>query len=391
MRTGIVVPPATLDELVEALDEALLLDGPRVRRALDGALTAYRGQPWRHPALAPQSYPDDPGTLERLLDGFLAGQVHQPAWVVRGHGAERGNGAVPAVAPMAAIQRAAGVLSPHIDYARGGLLYARTWEAALPAVESAEVVVIFGTDHAGGAGQLTPTVQRYATPWGPLPTDLNAVEALATAVGRELAFAEELHHRGEHSIELAAVWLHWALRRAGRRDDLPPVVAILCGSFHPYVQCAQAGEPAAGPRHEACSPSTPEEPPHGAAMAALAEVIGTRRALVVAAADLAHVGPAFGDPLGLSQGAKEALAACDARILAPVLQGDGEAFLAALRAVQDRYRVCGLPPIYWSLHLLHTLRGGPVPGRLTGYAQCPADATAGSVVSIAGALWEAPA
>ena len=75
------------------------------------------------------------------------------------------------------------------------------------------MVVIFGTDHAGSAGRLTPTRLPYATPWGPLPLDVEAVDALSAALGEGVAFGEELHHRREHSIELAAAWLHWGLRR----------------------------------------------------------------------------------------------------------------------------------------------------------------------------------
>ena len=99
-------------------------------------------------------------------------------------------------------------------------------------------MVIFGTDHAGSAGALTLTRQRYATPWGPFPQDYAVVEGLVAALGEEAAFAEELHHRSEHSIELATVWLHWLLREAGRSDDLPPLVPVLCGSFAPFTHGA---------------------------------------------------------------------------------------------------------------------------------------------------------
>ena len=190
-----------------------------------------------------------------------------------------------------------------------------------------------------------------------------------------MAFGEELHHRREHSIELAAAWLHWGLRRCGRQGDpLPPLVPVLCGSFHPYVQ-------------EGC-PLPEGDPVLAGALDALARAVGGRKALVVSAADLAHVGPAFGDRAPLDGAAREALARSDADLLGPALSGSAAGFLEALRAGCDRTRVCGLPPTYWTLRLLERLKGGPLPGRLTGYQQCPAGEAFGSVVSIAGILWQ---
>jgi AmmeMemoRadiSam system protein B len=128
--------------------------------------------------------------------------------------------------------------------------------------------------------------------------------------------------------------------------------------------------------------------PLAAALAVLRETLVGRRTLVVAAADLAHVGPAFGDAEPLAAAEKAALAAADAALLERVAAGDATGFLGLLRAQGDRWRVCGLPPTYWALRLLEQVHGSAVPGRLAGYDQCPADETGGSVVSIAGMLWE---
>lgn len=388
-RTGSTLPAGTVERLVDALDGALLLDSPRYRQALARAVDEYRSRPFRQPTIAGRGYPAEGGALDdRLRDyapDWAAGaaveaieRAPQPALA--------GGVRPPELVPMSRLgpQRpAGGVLSPHIDYQRGGPLYAATWEAAIPAVATADVVVLFGTDHHGSAGRLTPTRLPYATPWGTLPLDGAGVDALSAVLGESAAFEEELHHRREHSIELAAVWLHWALRRSGREGpDLPPLLPVLCGSFYPYTQPAGEG-PGACPVPE-------DEPALDGVVEALAAAAGGRRVLVVAAADLAHVGPAFGDPAGLDGAAKVALAASDARLLAPALGGSAGDFLAALRAASDRTRVCGLPPTYWALRLLERLAGRPVPGRLAGYRQCPADDAFGSVVSIAGALWDLP-
>ncbi|NLE76833.1 MAG: AmmeMemoRadiSam system protein B [Chloroflexi bacterium] len=339
VRTGRLMAEEKLAALVAQLDEALLLEGSRAEAALAEALRRYRSAPYRAPASAGGAYPAEPEALRELLEGYLA--------------------ATPSPASTEAAWR--GLVSPHIDYARGGAVYAGVWGAAAQAVSQADLVIIFGTDHAGSPGRLTLTTQQYATPWGLLPTEMGVVQAVAEALGPEVAFAEELHHRHEHAIELAAVWLHYL---AGKRP--PGLVPVLCGSFAPFV----AGERVAA-----------QDPALNACLAALTEATAGRQVLVVAAADLAHVGPAFGDPTPLGWAERARLQAADEALLAALEAGDAEAFLAAIADEGDRRRVCGLPPIYMALRFL-----GQSQGVRAGYALCPADAQGGSLVSVCGAL-----
>jgi AmmeMemoRadiSam system protein B len=240
-------------------------------------------------------------------------------------------------------------------------VYAEVWRSAAEAARQAELVILFGTDHQGSDGTLTLTRQSYATPWGTLPTDVGVVDALVNVLGDDAVFGEELHHRHEHSIELAAIWLHFV------RDGQPlPVVPILCGSFGGFV----LGESA---------PAGYE--PFEAAVAVLKEVMAKRRVLVVAAADLAHMGPAFGDRHGLDFIGRAQMRNADERLLQTVYAGDAEAFYGALESEGDRRHVCGLPPIYLTLRLLGRSQGEPA-----GYAQCPADPHRMSFVSIAGVV-----
>jgi hypothetical protein len=257
------------------------------------------------------------------------------------------------------VQPVRAVLSPHIDYRRGGQVYGDVWRAAAHACRAAELAIIFGTDHHGGDGALTLTCQSFGTPWGVLPTDTSLVKDLAAAIGNEDAFAEELHHRDEHSIELAAVWLHFA-----RQGQPLPIVPILCGGFGRFV--AGDEEPRDNPRFEA-------------ALRVLREALAARRTLVVAAADLAHMGPAFGDAYGLDFVGRAQMRQADERLLAGVCTGDASAVLQQIKDEQDRRHICGLPPIYLTLRLLGTTHGTPA-----GYALCPADPEGQSFVSIAG-------
>lgn len=343
VRAGVRMAPGLLERLVSDLDEALLLDNERSASARGEAVAAYRRLPYRPLTLDGASYPADPQEAKAQLQAYV--DALAPAEALPGTTSIRG------------------VVSPHIDYQRGSPVYAQVWREAAAAAREAELAIIFGTDHQGSPGLLTLTRQNYATPWGTLPTDADAIDALAGALGEESLLAEELHHRGEHSIELAAVWLHFV------RDGEPlPVVPVLCGSFGEFVE--GVGHPS---RHE----------PFQVAVDTLRAVMASRRTLVVAAADLAHVGPAFGGQRIVDFIARAQLQAADQRLLETVYAGDAEAFFAQIQAEGDRRNVCGVPPIYLTLRLL-----GESKGRPAGYAVCPADPQGTSLVTIAGVVLE---
>lgn len=346
LRTGLRLAPAELEEILAQLDAALLLEGPRIEAARAAALAAYRAAPHRPPALAGVVYPESPQELATQLGADVA------------RGAALADGALPEM--DCNLREIRGVVSPHIDYQRGGPVYGRVWSLASAAAAEAELVIAFGTDHSGSAGTWTLTEQHYATPWGILPTERRLVAALDEIFG-PAARAEELHHRTEHSLELALVWLHYV--RGGRSV---PVVPIICGSFHEVTQ----GDA-----------SLLDDARYEAALALLRDAMRVRRTLVVVGADLAHVGPAFGDPRPLGEAERAAVRAADEESLRAVCAGDASAFLALSRAETDARRLCGLPPLYFALRLL-----APARGAVVAYDQCPADAQRGSWVTIAGVL-----
>jgi MEMO1 family protein len=103
---------------------------------------------------------------------------------------------------------------------------------------------------------------------------------------------------------------------------------------------------------------------------------------VIAGADLAHVGPRFGDPWPVGPAERARVEADDRALLAPVAAGDAGAFFAEAARQGDRNRICGLSPIYALLSLLPA--GG---GRLLRYGQWP---DPGGTVSYASMAFEAP-
>jgi AmmeMemoRadiSam system protein B len=345
IRAGLRCSQSDLEQFVDQLDRALMLHNERFLEACDAALARYHQAPHRPPSSAGGSYPSDPDELAAMLDSYLAESIPSA------HSASDG------AAPF----KGRGLVSPHIDYERGGVVYAQVWKRATDAAREAEVAVIWGTDHNGGEGTLTLTRQHYATPYGVLPTATGVVDAVTDAIGPELAFEEELHHISEHSIELVAVWLHHV------RERQPiELVPILCGSFHHFISTPY--EPAS-------------DPTFTRAMRALKEALDGRSALVVAAGDLAHVGPAFGDAIPVDFARRARLAAADDALIETICAGDAEVFYRQIEAENDRRNVCGLAPIYFTLRLL-----GETTGERAGYERCPADQNGTSWVSVCGVV-----
>ena len=341
-QLGEEVPLAIVAEALAELERAYLLINERFEAQRRRLLDEYRSQPYRPPALADLSYPAAPDDLADLFRQYGADDDESEAEPWRGRG----------------------VVSPHIDYGRGGPVYARVWRRAAPSVRQADIVLIFGTDHNGRPGSITLTSQPYATPYGVLPTDPALIDRLAESIGPEAAYAEELNHRNEHSVELSAVWLHHTFHQAGRAPC--PMIPILIGSFHHFL-------------HNGAHPA--DHPPFNRFLAALREATRDRRVLAVASVDLAHVGPAFGDSFGMDAQRRARLADQDQQLMAAALRGDAADYYRQIWNVGDRNRICGFSPLYLMLRFLETSGG-----RQVAYDQCPADPTDTSLVSICGLL-----
>lgn len=340
VRFGLRLPQEVVENLVQQFDQALLLKTETFDRAVQQAVSEYRAAPFRSAALAGPSYPSDPDALRQMLQEYM----------------DSLNG-VPQSPPTSR-----GLISPHIDYQRGGPTYAHVWASAAEAVRQAELVIIFGTDHNGSRGTLTLTRQSYASPLGVMPTDQELVDRLAEVLGPENAFAEELHHRGEHSIELALVWLQYL-----RHGEPCPTLPVLCGSFE-HIMVGQTDIEA--------------EARYGAFVDILRGEIAHRRTIVVAAGDLAHLGPAFDGP-PLDAVAQAQMKADDEALMDTLCRGNATEFLKFMQTGQYQRNVCGLSSFYFTLSVLGQTRGQTI-----FYERCPADINTTSFVSVCGIVLE---
>ena len=101
---------------------------------------------------------------------------------------------------------------------------------------------------------------------------------------------------------------------------------------------------------------------------ALGETVAAsgRRVAFIAGADLAHMGPRFGDPAPVGPAELAVIDREDRELLAAVEAGDADGFFESVRRDNDRRRTCGLSPIYALLRAL-----GGAKGTLRRYGQWP--------------------
>ena len=350
------IPEEVLNDLLSRLDEMMLLANGAYVDEIQRRIEEYRELPARDPALANVAYPGSAEDLRGYLDGF-AFPYMKPDDEQSGQAqVDLRSGELKAI------------ISPHIDFERGGDSYGMIWEQVRGQLQDVELFVVFGTDHNGDGPRLTLTSQDYQTPLGSLQTDSELVDELAMILSSDDSvedhpFGDELNHIKEHSIELATVWLHRALGQSKAK-----MLPVLCGSFGRLLADG--------------APDLAEHPQISAVIDHLQKVASERRTVFIAAADLAHVGPAFGDSELMpaeSEGRKRVQSE-DEALLESIVNGDRQAFFESIKSNSDQNKICGLAPIYMTLWA-----SGATSGTWNGYQQCQADEADTSFVSIVGA------
>ena len=316
-RYGHEPAPADIESLVRRLDEAGMLESEAFRERRDRAHEAFLSAPVRPPAHSGAAYPADPKEAQEKVESFrqesadLEEEGDRPAGTLRA------------------------LVAPHVDLRVGGACSALAYRL-LEEAPQVKTVVVLGTAHACPHPAWIVLEKPYDTPLGPVPVDEKACRRLALA---SPSTAEELYlHRREHSVEFQALFLA-ALRRAGRDIRIVPV---LCGSLR-------------GEDGEAEVPS-PDADPFLVTLRELVEERG-EEIVVAAGADLAHVGPRFGDKGALSEEGLAFLESQDRRTLDAVSDGDAAGFYRSVMEDGDSRRICGLSPIYALLTAVPGARG----------------------------------
>jgi AmmeMemoRadiSam system protein B len=327
---GQTVTTAEVERIAAELEKALFLEGALYRAALDEVRKTFREATTRPAVHAGAAYSADAGELMTYLnDRCLA------------HGA------------TSSPSKTGKVLDPW----RGAVGYGHAYAAlrdGLP--EEADTFVVFGTSHAPMQEPFALCRKGFDTPLGAIPADLDAIDRIARKCPYD-PYADELNHKREHSIEFQAVFLKHVLGSRPAR-----IIPILAGLGRQQARGTDPGRDA-----------------HAMALLdAVRDLVHQRgrRVVVVAGADMAHVGPRFGDPLALGAELREELERKDGASLALAAKGDATGFWEHVAADLETRRVCGLAPMY---AMLRTMQEG-ASGDVRHYEQT-IDADDGSIVS----------
>jgi AmmeMemoRadiSam system protein B len=338
--------------IADQLDEGLFLHGPNFRRARAEVERKFADAEVRAATHAGGAYHADPTALREYLDNSCLARAKPKA--------EKTNSASARTSkPLA------GLIAPHIDPWRGALGYGHAYAAlAARLPPAADTFVLLGTSHAPMKQPFALCRKTFATPLGDVEPDRDGLDLLARSATFD-PYADQFNHKREHSLEFQAVFLkHLLDSRADGATEKARIVPILAG----------LGE------HQAMG----TDPSHdGAVMKfldALRDFVASRpgRVVVIAGADLAHVGPRFGDDKPLGERQRAALEDNDRASLDHAASGDASAFWTDVAKDLETRRVCGLAPIY---SLLRALPGSR--GEVLHYEQT-IDEEDGSIVSHAG-------
>jgi MEMO1 family protein len=326
-----------IEELVALLEASAMLEGPTRRARRRRLALEFERAETRAASFAGGAYHGDRAELSRYVEDECIAAVEH--------------------APLSGEVR--GLVAPHMDLWRAALGYGHAYAAlsrALPA--DVDTVVVLGTCHVGLRTPFAFSKKAFDTPLGLMRSDRALAERVAARSGQDV-FAEEYKHKGEHSIEFQVVFLRHVL---GERARDVPIVPVLCG----LGASQAAGEDPAADRDTE------------AVIDALKSELQGRSVVVVAGADLAHVGPRFGDAKALDGAGRTRLRQRDHASLDRLQRRDAPAFFEDVTRDQHTRRVCGSGPLYTMLRLLEDSEVRD--GDLLAYTQ-HVDPQEGSIVS----------
>jgi AmmeMemoRadiSam system protein B len=250
------------------------------------------------------------------------------------------------------------LIAPHIDLIRGRRVYGSVYRR-LEGAPADALYILLGTSHQPTRGLVVPTAKDFQTPLGRIKTHAPAARRLMDLAGQDGGL-DEIVHRTEHSLIFQMLFLQ---RLLGEVTILP----VLCGTFSPLIEAGR----------------TPEEDPEVRTWLGLfSEIMAeANRTILIAGADLAHIGPMFGDAEAVDLTSALASERADETLLDAAEAKDAARFFDLVAAEGDRRRICGLAPIWW---LLALSRAGT--GRKVDYQQWKDQHGQGSV-SFAGLVF----
>lgn len=339
-KFGERVPSEEMEQLIKQLDDALFLDSEKFREHNKKIIEDFHSSDIRPSSHAGLSYPEDTDELNSWFERFF-NEAHNTD---------------PYTKPTSTLK---GLISPHIDFTRGGHLYAKAYRELDDSCE-ADTYIIFGTSHyAQVDNPFILTRKGFETPLGISQTNSDFIDRIDGECDWDL-FEGEIAHRTEHSIEFQVAFLQYVLRK--KKDY--KIVPILCNSFFSLVQQGK-------------SPSEDERVSQF--LKTFADIVKNlgNSVFIIAGVDMAHVGPKFGDKDKVNDLTLGRIKERDIKSLEFTEKLDAEGFYRSVEDEKDWRKICGLSSIYATLSTIQAEEG-----KLLGYDQALEPDT-GSVVSFA--------
>lgn len=310
--SGEIVPAHLVQSLVDVLSQQGFLQTPEFAQLRESREESFRQAAIRLAHHAGSAYPEESDAARRQLDEWFASVPSS-------------NGAAPAARAIAA---------PHVSPHGGIESYVEAYRL-LPEDLEDRTVVILGTSHYGTPNRFGLTRKPYATPFGELAVDTDAVDRLSAAAP-EATVVEDYCHSVEHSIEFQCLFTRYRARRP------PRIVPILCGPIWSGIEAGGAEKVER----------------FFDAMEEWAQKRG-KELFWVLGIDLAHMGQRYGDDLEAAahQGEMITVGGEDRLRLDAALAGDAELLRQRVQPEQDPLKWCGYAPLYTFLRVQPEARG----------------------------------
>jgi len=315
--TGQSLDKKWISEVVTFLDENFFLFNKRFETLRKRVEKKFLSAPTRPAYFAGKSYPNFPDQLREVINQFF---LHPT-------GPQR----LPDFSSLSYdLPTAKGLITPHIDFQRGGPAYAHGYYSLFQHGRP-DLFFVFGVSHLSPPTPFILTRKDFHTPLGTIKTNTEIVDQLAAACQWD-PFAFEIAHRTEHSIEFQVVMLSYLY---GTNIEIVPV---LCGAFPDDFETVDASQPdTINPFINVCRSVLADR---------------EKRVTLISGVDLAHVGRRFGDPFDITSETTEQVRIRDHEDLKWALDVNPDSFLSSLMKDKNERRVCGKNCIYATLKIL---------------------------------------
>ena len=317
-RYGNLIYKEQILELIKQLDDAFLLDSERYRNYHKRVEEDFQNSNVRESSHAGLSYPKDVNELSSWLDSYFENTL---------------------VPQDKNLENTIGIISPHIDFSRGGKSYAKAYKELLKNQEC-NTFIIFGTSHYTTVNNpFILTKKNFITPFGEVEIDIRSINKIEKACNWDL-YEGEIFHKAEHSIEFQVVFLQYIFQGVRKIKIVP----ILCNSFYKFIE---NGTSPADDVNISIFLDTVKE---------IVLELGDKVS-IIAGADLTHMGHKFGDREAVDENILDWIKRRDHMSIGLSEQLDAEGFYRTIEEEKDIRKICGLSPIYSLLKTVNAKKG----------------------------------